>query len=90
MLIEHPAIAEVCVIAVKNAKQGESVKAIVVPKAESRGRLTADELIAWARNRMAVYKAPRSVEFVDSLPTSNTGKVLWRELQEREDQRTQA
>jgi fatty-acyl-CoA synthase len=87
MLIEHPAIAEACVIAVDDAKQGEAVKAVVALKPEHRGRLSGDELIAWARERMAVYKAPRHIEFVDSLPKSNTGKVLWRELQEREKQR---
>jgi fatty-acyl-CoA synthase len=86
VLSEHPAIAEVCVIAVKDAKQGESVKALVVLRPERRTELSAEQLIAWARNRMAVYKAPRSVAFIDSLPKSNTGKVLWRELQERANQ----
>jgi fatty-acyl-CoA synthase len=87
LLIEHPAISEACVIARPDAKQGESVKAVVVLKEGYRGRLSADQLITWARERMAVYKAPRHVEFADSLPKSNTGKVLWRELQEREGTR---
>jgi fatty-acyl-CoA synthase len=47
-------------------------------------RIDAAALIAWAREQMAVYKAPRAVEVLASLPKSNTGKVLWRELQQRE------
>jgi fatty-acyl-CoA synthase len=81
----HPAIHEACVIAAPDARRGETVKAVVVLKAEARGRVTADEIVAWCRERMATYKAPRIVEFVDSLPKSSTGKILWRELQEREN-----
>jgi fatty-acyl-CoA synthase len=46
--------------------------------------LTAEALIAWSREQMSAYKVPHIVEFVDSLPRSGTGKVAWRELQERE------
>ncbi len=81
-LYEHPAIHEACVVAVPDAKSGEAVKAVVVRKPGAA--LAADELVAWCRERMAVYKAPRLVGFVDVLPKSNTGKILWRELQERE------
>ena len=42
----------------------------------------AQEIISWAREHMAVYKAPRSVEFFDELPKSNTGKIMWRKLQD--------
>jgi fatty-acyl-CoA synthase len=59
------------------------VKALVVRRPGAA--LAAEELIAWCREAMAVYKAPRFVEFVDQLPKSNTGKILWRELQEREN-----
>jgi fatty-acyl-CoA synthase len=44
----------------------------------------ADAVIAWAREHMAAYKVPRIVEFVESLPKSGTGKVMWRLLRERE------
>jgi fatty-acyl-CoA synthase len=80
MLYEHPAIHEACIVARPDAKQGESVCAVVV----LRPGQALDEagLIAWCRERMAVYKAPRAVEFRAALPKSNTGKVAWREIQE--------
>ena len=58
------------------------MKALVVLKPGAS--LVAAELIGWCREAMAVYKAPRFVEFVDQLPKSSTGKILWRELQQRE------
>jgi len=82
-LYDHPAVHEACVIATRDKKQGESVKALVVLKPGAR--LSEAELIAWCRQAMAVYKAPRFVAFVDQLPKSSTGKVLWRELQEQEN-----
>ena len=76
----HPAIQEVCIVGVRDEKQGEQVKALVVLK---EGEIAeAAEIIAWAREHMAVYKAPRSVEFFDELPKSNTGKIMWRKLQD--------
>ncbi len=81
-LHSHPAVHEACVIATPDARSGEAVKALVVPKVDAP--LDADALIAWCRASMAVYKAPKVVEFVAELPKSNTGKVLWRELQQRE------
>ena len=81
-MYEHPAIHEACVIAVPDGRRGESVKALVVLKPQERGRVGEEDVVAWCRERMAVYKAPRVVEFLDSLPKSGTGKILWRELQE--------
>ena len=76
----HPAIQEVCIVGIRDEKQGEQVKALVVLK---EGEFVeAAEIIAWAREHMAVYKAPRSVEFFDELPKSNTGKIMWRKLQD--------
>jgi fatty-acyl-CoA synthase len=83
-MYEHPAIHEACVIAVEDAHRGETVKALVVLKPEYRGQVSAQDIIDWGRQRMAVYKAPRMVEFMDQLPKSGTGKILWRELQENE------
>ena len=82
-LYGHPAVHEACVIATRDARQGEAVKALVVLKPGAS--LAAAELIGWCRETMAVYKAPRFVEFVAELPKSNTGKILWRQLQQREN-----
>ena len=80
-MYEHPAIHEACVIAVDDAKRGETVKALIVLKPPQRGQVTEQELIDWSRERMAAYKVPRLIEFVEHLPKSGTGKILWRELQ---------
>jgi fatty-acyl-CoA synthase len=87
-MYEHPSIHEACVIGVEDAHRGETVKVIVVLKPDQRGLVSAQDIIDWGRQRMAVYKAPRLVQFMDQLPKSGTGKILWRELQEA--QRTAA
>jgi len=79
LMYQHPAIHEACIVARPDAKQGESVCAVVALKAGAT--LDAETLIAWCRERMAVYKAPRTVEFRTALPKSSTGKVAWREIQ---------
>ena len=81
-MYEHPAIHEACIIGIEDAHRGETVKALVVLKPDQRGRVSEQDIIDWGRTRMAVYKAPRSVEFMDALPKSGTGKILWRELQD--------
>ena len=53
---------------------------------EKSNSLDAEALMAWSRQRMSAYKAPRSVKFLPALPRSGTGKVAWRELQEAEAQ----
>jgi len=76
-----PAVAEVAVIGIPDAKWGESVHAVIVPRAGAA--LTADAVIAHCRTQIAGYKCPRSVEFRDTpLPLSGAGKVLKRELRE--------
>ena len=84
MLFKCPWVQEACVIGSRDAYRGESVKAVVVLRHEARGRITEQDLIDWARQHMAVYKVPRAVQFVDELPKSGSGKVMWRLLQERE------
>jgi long-chain acyl-CoA synthetase len=81
VLAQHPDVAEVAVIGVPDERWGETVKALVVTR---DGRAAAPEdLIAFARERLAGYKVPRSVDFVADLPRTPTGKVLKRELRER-------
>ncbi|HSV52977.1 MAG TPA: long-chain-fatty-acid--CoA ligase [Burkholderiaceae bacterium] len=81
-MYDHPAVLEACVIGVPDVKRGETVKALLVLKPEHQGCTSEEDVIAWCRDHMAVYKAPRFVEFVDSLPKSSAGKILWRELQQ--------
>jgi fatty-acyl-CoA synthase len=84
LMYQHPGVLEACVIGVKDAHRGETVKALVVPRPEWRGRLTEQAVIDWCRENMAAYKVPRFVAFLDALPKSAAGKIQWRELQERE------
>ncbi len=84
LMHRHPAISEVCVIATPDGRRGENVKAVVVLREEARGEVDAEAVIAWCRATMSAYKCPRVVEFVEALPRSATGKLQWKQLQERE------
>ncbi|RYF81566.1 MAG: long-chain fatty acid--CoA ligase [Comamonadaceae bacterium] len=83
LMFKHPAIQEACIISTKDAYRGESVKAVVVLRATHKST-SAEDIIGWCRENMAAYKVPRQVEFVDALPKSGSGKVMWRLLQEAE------
>jgi len=85
MMFGHPDIQEACIISAKDAHRGETVKAVVVLKETAKGKITAQDIINWCRERMAAYKYPRIIEFVDELPKSGSGKVQWRLLQEKEN-----
>jgi fatty-acyl-CoA synthase len=84
LMFKHPAIAEACVISTRDAYRGESVKAVVVLRASHTGKVSEADILQWCRDNMAVYKVPRVVEFVQALPKSGSGKVMWRALQEKE------
>jgi fatty-acyl-CoA synthase len=85
-LYHHPNIAEVCVISTADPYRGETVKALVVLRP---GAVVTDKNITkWAQGQMAAYKVPRVISFVDALPKSGSGKVLWRDLQLAENANT--
>ncbi len=84
LMFRHPAIQEACIISTRDAYRGESVKAVVVLRHDHKGQVREQDIIDWCRENMAVYKMPRVVSFVDALPKSGSGKVMWRALQEAE------
>ncbi len=80
LMSAHPAVGQIAVIGVPDARMGEVGKAFVVLRPGASA--TADELIDWARSNIANFKVPRSIEFRDALPTSPQGKVLKTALRE--------
>ena len=81
-MFAHPAVQEACIISTKDSYRGESVKAVIVLRPAHQGTVCEQDIIDWCRDTMAVYKCPRVVQFVDALPKSGAGKVMWRILQE--------
>ena len=74
----HPAVQEVAVIGIPDQKWGETVKAVVVAKPGTR--IEEADIIAWARERIAAFKAPRSVDVIEALPRNASGKILRKDL----------
>jgi long-chain acyl-CoA synthetase len=81
-LAQHPDVADVAVFGVPDERWGETVKALIVPRRGSRP--APEAIVAFARERLAGYKLPRSVELVDDLPRNPSGKVLKRVLREQQ------
>jgi long-chain acyl-CoA synthetase len=78
VLYAHPAVVEAAVIGVPHPSHGEEVKAVI---ALAKGQeSTPEEIIAWCKERLAAYKYPRQVEFIEALPKGPTGKILKRQL----------
>jgi fatty-acyl-CoA synthase len=85
LMYSHPDIQEACIISTNDVYRGETVKAIVVLKEAAKQKKDMDQqIILWCKERMAAYKYPRIIEFVNELPKTGSGKVQWRLLQEKE------
>jgi long-chain acyl-CoA synthetase len=87
-LHEHPAVITACVVGIPDAAVGERIKAFVVLNEDVKG-ITAYDLIAWCRQRLAPYEVPHYIEFRDMLPRSKVGKLLRRELRDEEQRKLQ-
>ncbi|MDC1542009.1 AMP-binding protein, partial [Candidatus Pseudothioglobus singularis] len=83
-LYKHPAVQQACVVGVPDARKGETVKAFIILERDYIGKISPNDIITWAKQNMAAYKYPREVEFRTELPTTSSGKILWRKLQEEE------
>lgn len=84
LLYRHPDIQECAVIAAPDGYRGETVKAFITLRPQARGKVSAEDIIAFARDVMATYKVPRLVEFRENLPRTGSTKIDWRKLQEEE------
>jgi long-chain acyl-CoA synthetase len=78
VLYQHPAVREAAVVGVADQYRGETVKAFISLKPDQT--VTAEELKAFCKERIAAYKYPREIEFLEDLPKTVTGKILRREL----------
>ena len=85
-LYEHPAIKEAAAVPTADSESGERVKAFVVLNNDFKGKISASEIIAFCNERLATYKVPRFVEIRESLPKTQVGKVLRRELKQKSKQ----
>ena len=80
VLASHPGVVEAVTVGVAHPYRGEEPKGFVVLAPDQVGKVTEDDIIEYCRSRMAAYKRPRQIVFVDSLPKSGAGKVLRRVL----------
>jgi len=85
VLFEHPQIVEACAVGIPDEYRGETVKAFVVLK--SGAALTEEEVINYCKDKLAKYKVPKIIEFIDELPKSGVGKILRKELRQMEMER---
>jgi len=81
IIVQHPAVANVCVVGIPDPYWGEAVHAVVVT--EPGAQVSAKDIIAYCANHLAGYKKPKAVDFVAALPVSGYGKILRREVREK-------
>ena len=86
VLFDHPKILEACCIGVPDSYRGETVKAFIVTREGES--LSEEEIIQYCKDKMAPYKVPKVVEFIDELPKSAVGKILRRKLRDMEIEKT--
>jgi len=82
-LFEHPAILEAGVVSAPDPEIGETIKAYIALKPEFKDKISEKDIIEWSKDRLAAYKYPRLVEFVNVLPRTAVGKIFRRKLRER-------
>jgi long-chain acyl-CoA synthetase len=87
VLFEHPKILEACCIGVPDAYRGETVKAFIVTQPGQS--LSKEEIVEFCKERLAAYKIPKQIEFIDELPKSAIGKIMRRKLRELEEKKRQ-
>ncbi len=80
LMLHNPDIAQACVIGGKDSRKGEFVKAYVIAKEKVGSPTLEQDIISWCREEMAAYKCPSEIVFVETLPKSASGKVLWKDL----------
>ena len=83
-LYKNEHVLECAVIGIPDDKAGEEIKAFIALKPESKGKVTEDEIIKWAKENMAAYKYPRLLEFREEIPKGTANKILRRALKEEE------
>ncbi|MBW2441469.1 MAG: long-chain fatty acid--CoA ligase [Deltaproteobacteria bacterium] len=86
VLMGHPKILEACTIGIPHEYRGETVKAFIVVKEGEQ--LTEEEVVAYCKEKLAAYKVPKLIEFIDELPKSAVGKILRRKLRDMEMEKT--
>ncbi|MEM2560624.1 MAG: long-chain fatty acid--CoA ligase, partial [Candidatus Bathyarchaeia archaeon] len=81
VLCSHPAVLEAAVIGIPDEYHGEVPKAYVVVRSEYKGRITEEELMKYCEEKLAKYKVPKKIEFIEELPKGPSGKVLKRKIE---------
>ena len=87
-MMRHPAVKQAVCIPIPDPRRGESVKAFIVLNQDYADEITEQDLINWAKDKMAAYKYPRAIAFRSEVPKSATGKILRRVLREEEARKT--